>query len=70
MVLSKSQNSKVPQFTSDPCPVQSKKKKHIFMVRLTLGGVEAGLVSELPAGASGFLVEFDEPLPLSDFSDD
>merc|ERR1719305_431905 len=36
----------------------------------TLGGVEAGLVSELPAGASGFLVEFDEPLPLSDFSDD
>ena len=51
--------------------VQSKvKKKHIFMVRLTLGGVEAGLVSELPAGAPGFLVEFDEPFALSDFSDD
>ena len=40
------------------------------MVRLTLGGVEAGLVSELSAGAPGFLVELDEPLPLSDFSDD
>jgi len=36
----------------------------------TFGGVEAGLVSELSAGAPGFLVEFDEPLPLSDFSDD
>ena len=44
MVLSKSQNSKVPQFTSDPCPVQSKKKTYIYgEADLRRGGGWTGL---------------------------